>query len=134
MRTLLLTLICALATVSTAAPLEFSSLEEEQRFRNLTEDLRCLVCQNQSLADSGAGLADDLKAEVLRLIREGKSDEAIVNYLVERYGNFVRYNPPFEGYIVLLWVVPPALLLLALIVAVKIMKNRTQLPDEEDKE
>ena len=76
-----------------AQVLEFSSEATEQRFRSLAKELRCLVCQNQSLADSQAGLADDLRREVLTMIEKGDSDAQIIQFLVDRYGEFVLYRP-----------------------------------------
>ncbi|UCE30836.1 MAG: cytochrome c-type biogenesis protein CcmH [Burkholderiales bacterium] len=81
-----------------------------ERFNRLAEELRCLVCQNQTLADSNAGLAGDLRKEVEAQIAQGKSDDQIKAYLVERYGDFVLYRPPVQGNTVLLWLGPFALL------------------------
>jgi cytochrome c-type biogenesis protein CcmH len=80
------------------------------RLKALSEELRCLVCQNQSLADSNAELAVDLKREVERLMVEGKSDAAIKTYLVQRYGDFVLYKPPVQSNTALLWAGPFVLL------------------------
>jgi len=82
----------------------------EARLSALEEELRCLVCQNQTLADSNAGLAEDLRREVRELARAGKSDAQIKDYLHERYGNFVLYRPPLEPDTWLLWFGPFALL------------------------
>jgi len=83
----------------------------DERLRRLETDLRCLVCQNQTLADSNAGLADDLRREVRALAVAGKSDDEIRAYLVERYGDFVLYDPPVKPTTWLLWFGPFALLL-----------------------
>jgi cytochrome c-type biogenesis protein CcmH len=80
------------------------------RIKKLESELRCLVCQNQTLADSNADLADDLRREVRGLARAGKSDDEIKAYLVARYGDFVLYNPPVKGTTLLLWGGPFALL------------------------
>jgi cytochrome c-type biogenesis protein CcmH len=80
------------------------------RLRALNEDLRCLVCQNQSLAESNAELAVDLKREVERLMTDGKSDAEIKAYLVQRYGDFVLYKPPVQSNTALLWAGPFVLL------------------------
>ena len=84
--------------------------ELESRFQVLGHELRCLVCQNQTLADSSADLAKDLRAEVEAQIRAGKSDQEIKNYLVERYGDFVLYKPQLKSQNILLWGGPFALL------------------------
>ncbi|HSJ79640.1 MAG TPA: cytochrome c-type biogenesis protein [Thiobacillus sp.] len=78
----------------------------EQRLVKLAEDLRCLVCQNESLAGSHAALAEDLRREIRTLMRAGKSDREVVDYLTERYGDFVLYRPPFKPVTWLLWLGP----------------------------
>ena len=111
---LLLVCACALARaqVSDSRPLVFHDRAEEQHFRALVTELRCVMCQNQSLADSNAMVAHDLRREVLALMRQGKTDAQIQDYLVARYGEFVLYKPRIEGRTWLLWF-GPALLLLA---------------------
>ena len=101
-----------LAQVADPAPLRFTSPSEEQRFHALVTELRCVMCQNQSLADSNAQIAHDLRREVLALMRQGRSDAQIRDYLVARYGEFVLYKPRIEEKTWLLWF-GPALLLLA---------------------
>ena len=83
----------------------------EQRVKNLSAELRCLVCQNQSLADSHADLAIDLRNQVREMMQDGKSDEQIREFMVARYGDFVLYDPPVKSSTMLLWVGPFALLL-----------------------
>ena len=95
-------------------PRSFPSPELADRYRGLVEEIRCLVCQNQSIADSNADLARDLRSKVDGMLREGRSDEEILAYMVARYGNFVRYRPPFDAATVLLWCGPFALALAAL--------------------
>ncbi|CAK0756411.1 cytochrome c-type biogenesis protein CcmH [Gammaproteobacteria bacterium] len=93
----------------TSAPAMTSSTAEiafQDRMRRLEEELRCLVCQNQSLADSHADLASDLRREVEELARQGKSDQEIITFLKERYGDFVSYRPPFNIATALLWLGP----------------------------
>ena len=92
-------------------PLTFTSAAEEQRFHALVAELRCVMCQNQSLADSNALIAQDLRREVLGLMREGRSDEQIKQFLVARYTDFVLYQPRVAPHTWLLWFGP--LLLLA---------------------
>ncbi len=75
----------------------------EARLKTLSQDLRCLVCQNTTLADSSAPLAEDLRQEIRKLMREGKSDKEVVDYLVARYGDFVLYKPPVNNETALLW-------------------------------
>jgi len=104
--------------------LAFKDQAQEQRYRKLAEELRCLVCQNQSLADSNADLAHDLRVELLRQINQDKSDQEIIDYLVSRYGDFVRYKPPFKASTWLLWFGPFLILLAALFAAVRVMRSR----------
>ena len=85
---------------------EFENEEQLARYKTLIYELRCLVCQNQNLADSDADLAADLRREVYRMIIEGKSDDDIVDFMVARYGDFVLYRPPLKATTVLLWVGP----------------------------
>ena len=96
----------------------------EQRVVRLTSELRCLVCQNQSLADSHADLAIDLKNQVRGQMRAGKSDAEIRDYMVARYGDFVLYDPPFKATTLLLWAGPFALLLIGLLGLAVYLRNR----------
>lgn len=96
----------------------------EQRMIKLSEELRCLVCQNQSLADSNAGLAVDLRREIRVMIVEGKKDKEIVDFLVQRYGDFVLYRPPVKSTTALLWFGPFVLLLIGAIALYLQLKRR----------
>lgn len=82
---------------------EFDDDEQLERYKQLIYELRCLVCQNQNLADSNAELAADLRREVHRMILEGKSSEDVIDFMVARYGDFVLYRPPLNAKTVLLW-------------------------------
>ena len=107
-----------------------NNLQTQERIRQLEEKLRCLVCQNQTLADSNAELAGDLRRQVLEQVKAGKSDEQIIEYLVQRYGDFVLYDPPFRARTVLLWVGPFALFLLAAGILVFVLRRRRAAPEE----
>jgi cytochrome c-type biogenesis protein CcmH len=109
---LTLALLTFAAQAPASAPLSFSTAEQEQRFQELTEELRCLVCQNQNLAGSDAPLAQDLRQEIHDMLMDGRSDDEIRSFLVDRYGDFVLYRPAMKGNTLLLWLAP-ALLLLA---------------------
>ncbi|CAI8948876.1 cytochrome c-type biogenesis protein [Methylocaldum szegediense] len=85
---------------------EFDDPAKRQRYENLIQELRCLVCQNQSLADSDADLAKDLRDEVYAIIQSGKSEQEAVKFLTDRYGDFVLYRPPFKMTTALLWIGP----------------------------
>ena len=87
-------------------PRGFSSPEHEHRYHALIDELRCLVCQNQTIAESNAHLASDLRREVYRMVEEGRSAEEVVGFMVARYGDFVLYRPPLRGGTVLLWAGP----------------------------
>jgi cytochrome c-type biogenesis protein CcmH len=106
-------LLCATAAAREALP-ESQDPVLEKRVVKLTSDLRCLVCQNQSLADSHADLAIDLKNQVRAQMQAGKSDAEIRDYMVERYGDFVLYDPPFKARTLLLWTGPFVLMLIGL--------------------
>lgn len=107
-----------------AAPLQFRDAAEETRFHSLASQLRCVMCQNQSLADSNALIALQLRREVLDLMRAGRSDGEIKDYLVQRYGEFVLYQPRIEGRTWLLWLGPALLLLVGAGVVVAIVRKR----------
>lgn len=112
-------------TLAAAAidPLPFQSEAEERRFQVLVAELRCLVCQNQNLADSDADLAKDLRAEVFEMLRAGKSDGEIRDFLVQRYGDFVLYDPPFKPVTWILWL-GPALVVAAGLAGMLVMVRR----------
>lgn len=93
---------------------QFNTPSEQQRFENLTMQLRCLVCQNQNLAESNSGLAADLRDQVYQHIQKGQSDKEIVDYLVARYGNFILYRPPFSLSTAGLWLGPFSILIIGL--------------------
>lgn len=132
MRIFLLALLLALApglvmgqAAQNPAPLEFRDQAEEQRFRNLVAELRCVMCQNQSLSDSDAQIAHDLRREVLGLMREGRSDAEVKDFLVARYGEFVLYRPRVSSSTWLLWFGPALVLLAGAVVVVRIVRKRS---------
>lgn len=99
----------------------------EARLKSLSQELRCLVCQNQTLADSSAPLAEDLRNEIRQLIAKGMTDQEVTAYLVARYGNFVRYRPPLETSTLLLWGGPTLLLVAGFGVLWVTLRRRNQL-------
>ena len=105
-------------------PIEFKDRAEETRFQALTRELRCLVCQNQDLADSDALLAQDLRREIFEMMRAGKSDAEIKAFLTQRYGDFVLYNPPVQANTWVLWFGPLVVLLLGAAVVVRVVRRR----------
>lgn len=123
-----------LAQVSDPTPLKFSNAAEEARFNALTHELRCVMCQNQSLADSDAQIAHDLRREVLQLMQSGRSDAQIKSYLVERYGEFVLYRPQVQRNTWLLWFGPLLLLAGGALVVWRVVRRRSAraLPGADD--
>ncbi len=107
-------------------PLPFRNSLEERRFRALVNELRCTVCQNESLAESTAPLARDLRMEVFALLQDDRSDMEIRQFMVDRYGDFVLYRPPLAGHTLLLWFGPILLLLGSLIGAFIVVHKRRQ--------
>lgn len=95
----------------------------EARLKAMSQELRCLVCQNSTLADSSAPLAEDLRKEIRVQLRQGKSDKEVVDYLVARYGDFVRYRPPVNNSTALLWFGPFLLLIIGGFVLYKVLKK-----------
>lgn len=91
-------------------PPEFDTPDQEARYKELTEELRCVVCQNQNLADSDAELAQDLRKEILGMLKSGQSNDQITGFLVDRYGDFVLYRPAIGGNTLALWLIPGILL------------------------
>ena len=117
----------ALAVVeSDKEPLVFESAEQEERYNDLTLELRCLVCQNQNLADSDAPLAQDLRKEIFDMMQAGRSDDEIKTFMVERYGDFVLYRPPMQGNTLALWVLPLVILLVGAIGVFFTVRNRNR--------
>jgi len=110
---LALMFVCGLA-FGQASEIAHPDPAVEARLKSLAEELRCLVCQNQTIADSNAALALDLRNEIREQIAQGKSDDEIRAYMVARYGDFVLYRPPWKATTILLWVGPFALLALGL--------------------
>ena len=140
---LLLALVMALPspaiaqTGSDIAPLQFTDTTEERRFHALVSELRCVMCQNQSLADSNAQIAHDLRREVLALMRQGKSDGEVKQFLVERSGEFVLYRPQVGARTWLLWFGPALLLLVGGIVVARLVRRRSDgraVPPDEGQE
>ena len=105
-------------------PRDFSSPEHEERYHTLVDELRCLVCQNQTIAESNADLASDLRREVYRMVAEDRSAEEIAGFMVARYGDFVLYRPPWRGGTIALWVGPFLLAAIGLAVLAVYLRRR----------
>ena len=115
-----LTLLLLLINLNTYAASEmlypFASQKQEAQFNHLLKELRCLVCQNQDLADSNSGLAKDLRQDVYELVQNNQSDSEIIQYLTSRYGDFILFKPPMKLLTILLWFSPVLFLLLGLLI------------------
>ena len=121
-------LIFAASLAHAIDPLPFKDRAEEVRFQNLTRELRCLVCQNQNLADSEAELAVELRRQVFTMMQSGKSDAEIKQYLVARYNDFVLYDPPVKAGTLLLWFLPGVLVLIGAGVVFNILRKKSRQP------
>ncbi|MDP1665739.1 MAG: cytochrome c-type biogenesis protein CcmH [Methylobacter sp.] len=95
---------------------QFANSDQQEAYETLTSELRCLVCQNQTIADSNAELAADLRRQVYEMLQQGKSKQDIAQFMTDRYGDFVLYNPPFKAKTGVLWIGPVVFLLIGLIV------------------
>ena len=119
----LLTTGNALAAVEVQS---FAGVEQQRLYQQLITELRCLVCQNQNLADSNAALALDLRRQTAEMIRAGKGESEIVDFMVSRYGDFVLYRPPLKSSTWLLWGGPLLILIFALTIALRFARGRTR--------
>jgi cytochrome c-type biogenesis protein CcmH len=104
----------------------------QSRFERITHDLRCLVCQNESIADSNVELAADLRRQVREMLLAGQSDDAIFRFMTDRYGDFVRFNPPLEPKTLLIWGAPFIMLILGAVIIVRIVRQRSRMPLDDE--
>ena len=126
-RLFLLSFFITLSLVLHAGSIEtytFKTPEQEALYKELIKELRCLVCQNQDIAGSNAELAQDLRRQTYEMITRGDSRDEVVDFMVERYGDFVLYRPPFKMKTLLLWVGPPLFLFISLFFLVKFLRDR----------
>lgn len=133
MRVLALLIALVLATAAAHArsvfePRGFSSPEHEERYYSLVDELRCLVCQNQTIAESNADLASDLRREVYRMVEDDRSEDEIAGFMVARYGDFVLYRPPLRGGTILLWAGPFLLAAIGLAALTIHLRRRRRTP------
>lgn len=125
-------LLAALLSWSAAAAIDtykFNSLEQEQQYRQLTEQLRCPKCQNNSIADSNAIIAADMRTKVYELLMQGQNKQQIIDYMVARYGNFVTYQPPVTPATLILWLGPLLFVLIGGTVVIRRTRHRRVEPD-----
>lgn len=131
---LLLSLIAALFTLGAGAVDLNGQLEDpalQSRFESIAKELRCLVCQNESIADSNAELAVDLRRQVREMLVAGKSDDAIFKYMTDRYGDFVRFAPPWGPKTFLIWGAPFIVLILGVGIIFRVVRQRSRMPLDE---
>lgn len=124
---LILVFLCSPITATSLYP--FEQPKQEAQFKYLLKELRCLVCQNQDLADSNAGLAQDLRDEVYSLVKEGQSDHEIIDYLTRRYGDFILFKPPLKSVTALLWFGPIIFLTAGFLVFWRTIRHRRNHPN-----
>jgi cytochrome c-type biogenesis protein CcmH len=130
MRPLVLILLMFIGQAAIAMPVDtfkFDSEQQETIFHRLSNELRCLVCQNQAIADSNADLAKDLRNEIYKMLQQGKTEDQIIDFMVQRYGDFVLYNPPMKPLTWLLWFGPVIALLAGFFVVVRYIRNQRSL-------
>ncbi len=112
---LLLALSLPTSVFAAIDALDFKDAKQEEAYHNLTQELRCPQCQNNSIADSNAVIAQDMRGKVFALLQQGKSEKQVVDYMVARYGNFVTYDPPFSWATAILWILPFGLVFFAVL-------------------
>lgn len=110
---------------------QFANPGQQEAYETLTSELRCLVCQNQTIADSNAELASDLRRQVYEMLQQGKSRDEIVQFMTDRYGDFVLYKPPFKAKTGLLWLGPVVFLVLGIIAVFLVVKRKKQAAAQE---
>jgi len=103
---------------------QLSDPKQQESYETLTKELRCLVCQNQTIADSNAELASDLRRQVYEMLQQGKSEQEIIRYMTDRYGEFVLYKPAFAGKTSLLWIAPVVFLFMGLMMVFFIIRRK----------
>ena len=125
---ILLALLLPLNSANAAVEVkEFINEKQEQRYKHIIDELRCLVCQNQNISGSNAGLAKDLRKQVYKMIQAGDDDEAIFDFMVTRYGDFVLYRPPFKASTFFLWVGPFIIFAIGLFVLIRFIRQRKKI-------
>ncbi len=127
MRAVLFLALALILTPAYAAPVvtyDFASEDQEALFNKLSNELRCLVCQNQAIADSNAELATDLREEIYSMLQQGKTEKEIVDFMVARYGDFVLYRPPMKPMTYVLWFGPAIALVVGFFVVISIVRKQ----------
>jgi len=133
LRSLVLAVLCLFSVLAAHASIDAVSFDDpaqEQLYKRMVADLRCLVCQNQNLADSDAELAIDLRLQVQEMVLKGDTQQDISDYMVARYGEFVLYKPPLSGRTLVLWIGPLMALLLGFVIVWAVTRRREK-PEQE---
>jgi cytochrome c-type biogenesis protein CcmH len=124
------------AAAPAAAPLDpYGQIQDpalQARFEQITHQLRCLVCQNESIADSNVELAADLRRQVREMLLAGQNDDSIFKFMTDRYGEFVRFNPPLEPKTLLIWGAPFIMLIVGAVIIVRIVRQRSRMPLDDE--
>jgi len=131
-RVLIIGLLLSFSVQAIDVQQPFDDAEMQARYEELTSEIRCLVCQNETIADSTAPLAADLRREVRRMVETGQTDNEIKDFLVERYGDFVLYRPQFKSKTAALWLAPFVLLVVGGIAFARILRRRATMPSDTD--
>lgn len=129
---LMIGLLVTTLAVAIDTEVAFDDPAMQARYENLIDEVRCVVCQNQTIKDSNAFLATDLRREIRRLMTEGKTDAEIADFLVARYGEFVLYRPRMSGSTLILWIAPLLLIGVGAIVIIRVVSGRGDLPIDDD--
>ena len=127
-------LLMPFAVVAIDTGQAFEDPELQARYEKIIDEVRCLKCQNQTIKDSNAFLAGDLRREIRRMLTEGKTDAEIFDFLVLRYGEFALYRPRMSGKTLVLWLAPAILLLVGGVVVVRVMRERMSMPLDNDQD
>jgi len=123
--------ICAITFAAPVSVYTFETKEQEKIFHRLSDELRCLVCQNQNIAESNSELAQDLRRQIADMLHQGKSEDDIVSFMVERYGDYVLFNPPFKPLTWLLWLGPLMIFIFGAIYASRIVISKRSAEDDD---
>ena len=125
-------LLVSMSVIAIDTGAAFADPEMQARYENLIDEIRCVVCQNQTIKDSNVFLASDLRREIRRMMAEGMSDAQIADFLVARYGEFVLYNPRKSGKTLILWITPALLIGVGGFIIVRVVRERMKLPIDND--
>jgi cytochrome c-type biogenesis protein CcmH len=128
----LIAFACSAAVTGVDANGQLEDHALQARFESITKELRCLVCQNESIADSNAQLAADLRRQVREMLVAGKSDDAIFGFMTDRYGDFVRFSPPLEPKTLLIWGAPFIMLLVGATIIYRVVRQRSRMPLDDE--